>query len=270
MTTMFIEKISIKDLEDTIANSTPLLALVGAGDLAVEKLRAARDEFAGRAAAFDPKTVRDQAQASFGARLDALQADLLSAPERLQAIPELAQEWPVRAQSLFADVLSQAFSTYGDLAGRGKHLVSQVRRDMPDGLEVDIEVTPVSRPTTSTARRTTTAATTTPAAPTGVSTTTPTASAKPTATTKPATTAKSRTTTKSTAPKSTASKSTAAKSTAKKATKRASSTTSKPAAKKPATKRATAKTSTAASSPAKKRTTKRTSTSRPRSAGTKS
>ena len=70
MTTMRIEKINIKDLEETIANSTPLLALVGAGDFAVEKFRAARDELADRAASFDPKAFRDQAQATFAARVE--------------------------------------------------------------------------------------------------------------------------------------------------------------------------------------------------------
>lgn len=226
MTTMFIEKINIKDLEETIANSTPLLAIVGAGDLAVEKFRAARDELAGRAAAFDPKTVRDQAQASIAERVEALQAELMSAPERLQALPEKAQEWPAKAQSLFADVLSTAFSTYGELAGRGKTRVSQVRREMPDGIEVDVDVKPVSRPTTVSrptakkpaAKKTTTTTRTT-------TTTTKPAARKSTART---------TTAKTTTAKTTAAKTTAAKSTAAKPT----------AARKSAAKRTTAKKST--------------------------
>jgi hypothetical protein len=216
MTTMFIEKINIKDLEETIANSTPLLALVGAGDLAVEMIRAARDEFTGRAASFDPKAVRDQAQATFASRLEALQAELLSAPERLQALPELAQEWPAKAQSLFADMLSTAFMTYGELAGRGKNLVTQVRREMPAGVEVDVEVKPVSRPTTSPARKTTTTATKKPVAKRPVA-------KKPVA--------KKTTTTTTT------------------------TTTTKPAAKKTATKRSTAKKTTTTSTSAAKKST---------------
>lgn len=157
MSTMFIEKINIKDLEEAIANSTPLLALVGAGDLAYEKFRAARDELVGRAASFDPKAVRDQAQTGFAARVDLL-SEMMPTPERIQALPEKAQEWPTKAQSIFADVLSTAFSTYGELAGRGKTRVDQVRRDFPGGVEVDVEVKPVSRPKTSTARKTSTTA----------------------------------------------------------------------------------------------------------------
>jgi hypothetical protein len=218
MTTMFIEKISIKDLEETIANSTPLLALVGAGDLAVEKIRAARDEIAGRAATFDPKAVRDQAQASFASRVEALQSELLSAPERIQALPEKAQEWPARAQSLFADVLSTAFMTYGELAGRGKNRVTQVRREMPDAVEVDIEIKPVSRPTTSTARKTTSAGTTGPVRKTTTARKTTTTTTKPVAKKATATTAaaKKAATKRTTAKKTTTtSTSTAKKTTAK-------------------------------------------------------
>jgi hypothetical protein len=243
MTIMFTEKINLKDLEETISNSMPLLALVGAGDLAVEKLRAARDELTGRAASLDPKTVRDQAQASFGARVEALQSELLSAPERLQAIPELAQEWPARAQSLFADVLSQAFTAYGDLAGRGKNRVSQVRREMPAGFEVDVEVTPVSRPTTSTARKATTSTTRTT---TGTSGTTGTTATK--GTTGPATTATKGTSTTATKGTSTA----------------------KPTAKRTTAKRSTTKKSATSSSPAKKSTTKSASARSTGSAGSKS
>lgn len=182
MTTMFIEKINIKDLEETIANSTPLLAIVGAGDLAVEKLRAARVELAGRAASFDPKAAREHAQATIAGRVEALQAELMSAPERIQALPEKAQEWPAKAQSLFADVLSTAFSTYGELAGRGKQRVTQVRGEMPAGVEADVEVKPVSRPATSTARKTTSAKTTSTAKPVAKSTATKKTATKKTAT----------------------------------------------------------------------------------------
>ena len=160
MTTMLIDKIHLKDLEETLANSTPLLAVVGAGDLAVEKIRAAREELAGRAASFDPKAFRDQAQASFSGRVEALQAELLSAPDQIRALPEKAQEWPAKAQSLFADVVSTAFSTYGDLAGRGKSRVTQVRREHP----ILDDTTPVSRPTASEAKTSTKTATKKPAA----------------------------------------------------------------------------------------------------------
>ncbi len=60
MDTMFTDRLRIKDLEETLANSTPLLAVVGAGDFAVEKIRAARGELVSRSASFDPKAFREQ------------------------------------------------------------------------------------------------------------------------------------------------------------------------------------------------------------------
>ncbi len=222
MTAMFTEKINLKELEDTIANSTPLLALVGAGDLAVEKLRAARDELTDRAATFDPKTARDNAQSGLAQRVEALQAELLSAPERLQAIPDLAQELPARAQSLFADVVSTAFSTYGELAGRGKDRLTKVRRDVPTGLEVevDVEIKPVSRPATSTARTSTTATTGTATRPAGkrastAKTATPNALADPT--TLAAKTAAKKSASKTTSKKASAAKKSTSATTTKKA-----------------------------------------------------
>lgn len=253
MTTMFIERITIKDLEDTIANSTPLLALVGAGDLAVEKLRAARDELALRAGSFDPKAVRDQAQASVAGRVETLQSELFSAPERIQALPEKAQEWPAMAQSLFADVLSAAFSTYGELAGRGKTRVNQVRREVPAGVEV--EVKPVSRPA--------------PAARTTSTTTTRTTSTR---------TAGTRTAgTRSAGTRAAAKKPVAKKPVAKKTTTSTTTTTSKPArktatkaaAKKGAAKRTTAKRQATAKSTTAKSTTASTSTAKSTAPATK-
>ena len=79
MNTMFTDKLRIKDLEETLANSTPLLAVVGAGDLAVEKIRAARGELVSRSASFDPKAFREQAQATFTGRVEALQTEMQTA-----------------------------------------------------------------------------------------------------------------------------------------------------------------------------------------------
>jgi polyhydroxyalkanoate synthesis regulator phasin len=150
MNTTFADRLRIKELEESLANSTPLQAMVGAGDLAVEKIRAAREELAHRSATFDPKAFREQAQATINERVEALQTEMQSAPERIQALPEKAQalpekaqEWPAKAQALFADLVSTAFSTYGDLAGRGKTVISSVR-----GESVVEHVLPVSRPTT--------------------------------------------------------------------------------------------------------------------------
>lgn len=93
-----------RDLEKTLAEATPLYAVVGAGDLAVEKLRDAR--------------------ADLNARVESVQTDLKAAPEQLRTLP-------TRAQAAFGDVIANAVSTaahtYDGLTGRGKTLVTRVR-----------------------------------------------------------------------------------------------------------------------------------------------
>lgn len=86
-----------KDLEKAISDPTPLYAVVGAGDLAIGKLRDA------------------------GARVEAVRADVKSTPEQMLTFPD-------RAQTLLGDMLATAVSTYGELAGRGKSLVTRVRK----------------------------------------------------------------------------------------------------------------------------------------------
>src|SRR5581483_11682515 len=163
MNTMNIDRLRFKDLEETLANSMPLLAIVGAGDLAVEKLKAAREEFATRSAQFDPKACREQAQATFAGGVEAFQAEMQAAPEQIRALPEKAQEWPAIAQALVADAIAGALTTYGELAGRGKAVVDTMR-----GEHAEVErPEPVTRPATAktTAKRApkTSAAKTTPA-----------------------------------------------------------------------------------------------------------
>jgi hypothetical protein len=162
MNTMFTDRVRIKDLEATLANSTALLAVVGAGDLAVEKLRSAREQIVARSASFDPKAFRVQAQATIRERVEALQSEAQAAPEQIRALPERAPEWPAKTQALLADFVAGAFTTYGELAGRGKNVVEWVRGERPDVQPV----TPVSRPATSSASaaRTTKTATKKPTA----------------------------------------------------------------------------------------------------------
>ncbi len=104
-----------KDLEKTLSNSTPLLAVVGAGDLAVHKLRAAGAELNARASQLDPATVRSQTEATVGA----VQAEVLATPDRVKTLP-------AKAQSALEDVSAGALSAYGDLAERGKILVNRI------------------------------------------------------------------------------------------------------------------------------------------------
>jgi hypothetical protein len=198
MNTTLIQRINLKDLEATLSKSTTVLAVVGAGDLALEKLMAAREDLTGRAAAFDPKTFRDQAQDTIASGVGVLQTELQAAPEQLRALPETAQEWPTRAQSLVADLLSAAFALYGELVGRGTHRVTQVREATPEAVDLEVDVTPVSRPKTSTARKSSSSATT--------------SSAKRSTTKSAGSTAKKSSAAKSSAAKSSAAKPSAAKS----------------------------------------------------------
>jgi heparin binding hemagglutinin HbhA len=108
-----------QELENAIANSMPLQAVVGAGDLAVAKLRDAQSQWASRAGGFDPKAIRDGAQHRLAAGFEALQSEL-SEPDKLKDLPTKAQE-------VVAETIAAAFTAYVDLAARGKHVVDRVR-----------------------------------------------------------------------------------------------------------------------------------------------
>jgi heparin binding hemagglutinin HbhA len=102
---------------------TPLYALAGAGDLAVEKFRAVSDDVTARFAKLDQKTLQTEltkAQSEFSKRFEAIVADARTAPAKLR-------ELPATAQAGFTTVLGQAEETYEDLAGRGKDLVERIR-----------------------------------------------------------------------------------------------------------------------------------------------
>jgi len=99
-------------LADQLKNRTPLYAVVGAGDLVVERLRTT----AAAVEHTDPRTVHDQvltAQSAAQQRLDALVAELRTLPDR--------------AQTVALDALDQAAVVYGELAQRGETLVTRVR-----------------------------------------------------------------------------------------------------------------------------------------------
>jgi hypothetical protein len=112
-----------KDIEKTLSNSTPLLAVVGAGDLAVEKLRTVGGGLNARAQKIDTSAARDQAKAKF----DDVQARVGAVPGEVRAAPEQLKSLSDKTQALLGDYLAAAISTYGDLAGRGKELVTRVR-----------------------------------------------------------------------------------------------------------------------------------------------
>jgi hypothetical protein len=117
-------------LQRAIGDRTPLYAAVGAGDLAVETIRAARQKLDG--------TSLREAQAKVTARVNAVQADVRSAPQQFLDLP-------VRFQAALADVVSTALSgtvtTYAELAGRGRTVISGVPTQ-PTGSQVRGEATP--------------------------------------------------------------------------------------------------------------------------------
>jgi heparin binding hemagglutinin HbhA len=96
--------------------STPLFAVVGATDLAVERVRAA----AANASAV---------QAQFEAKVTAVQADVEKRVTGFDAktLRSQAQEVPVRAAARALEVAGKAETAYEELAKRGKQLVDRVR-----------------------------------------------------------------------------------------------------------------------------------------------
>jgi len=106
---------------------TPFYAIAGAGDLAVEKVRAVGEDVTARFAKIDQKNLQTEltkeltkAQAELTKRFEAIVADARTAPAKLRELPKTAQAG-------FTTVLGQAEETYEDLAGRGKDLVERIR-----------------------------------------------------------------------------------------------------------------------------------------------
>jgi heparin binding hemagglutinin HbhA len=84
---------------------TPVLAVIGVGDLAVAKIREVSSDVQARSSKInlEPK---------------ALQADLESVQSKAQH----------RAEAVFNEVVAQATTTYDSLAGRGQQLVNRISR----------------------------------------------------------------------------------------------------------------------------------------------
>jgi hypothetical protein len=102
---------------------TPFYAIAGAGDLAVEKVRAVGVDVTARFAKLDQKTLQvelTKAQSELTKRFEAIVADARTAPAKLRELPKTAQTG-------LTVVLGQAEETYEDLAGRGKDLVERIR-----------------------------------------------------------------------------------------------------------------------------------------------
>ena len=104
------------DIRKTVTDTTPVFAAVGATDLAIEKVRVARD----RAVA-----AKDRAVAA-GADLDvsALQDRAI---KRAEKVAEQAQHMPALALNQTLEATGKAQRAYADLAVRGHKLVKRLR-----------------------------------------------------------------------------------------------------------------------------------------------
>jgi len=124
---------------------TPFYAIAGAGDLAVEKVRAVSEDVTARFAKIDQKNLQTEltkeltkAQAELTKRFEAIVADARTAPAKLRELPKTAQAG-------FTVVLGQAEETYEDLAGRGKDLVERIRHQQATEDLVSTAKTTVSK-----------------------------------------------------------------------------------------------------------------------------
>jgi len=140
---------------------TPFYAIAGAGDLAVEKVRAVGEDVTARFAKLDQKNLQTEltkeltkAQAELTKRFEAIVADARTAPAKLRELPKTAQAG-------FTVVLGQAEETYEDLAGRGKDLVERIRHQQATEDLVSTAKTTVSKAkaTRTTAKKTATSVT---------------------------------------------------------------------------------------------------------------
>ncbi|MGH3341609.1 MAG: hypothetical protein ACRDPK_01760, partial [Carbonactinosporaceae bacterium] len=100
--------------------SKPFHAAAGAGDLAVEKLR----DFQGKIVTL---------QSEVPSRIDALQNDAKALPSRIIALQAGALSLPQRAQTFAVSQVDRATEVYGDLAKRGRKIVTRVKRQKATG-----------------------------------------------------------------------------------------------------------------------------------------
>jgi heparin binding hemagglutinin HbhA len=136
----------ITEIRKSVTESTPLLVVVGATDVVVERVRAAAARAekvqAGIEDALNTYQVELRkglaaAQTEIGKTIQAYQVGL--EPARIQAkahaavqqVPTAVQQVPALAVSRALEVAGQVETGYAGLAERGKHLVERVRRQKP-------------------------------------------------------------------------------------------------------------------------------------------
>lgn len=140
----------ITEIRKTVTESTPVLAVVGATDVVVERVRTTTSTAAARAekvqAGLEEALTTYQvelrkglevAQAEVGKTIAAYQISLdpqrvqTRVVETVQHVPATVQQVPALAVSRALEVAGQVETGYAGLAERGKQLVERVRRQQP-------------------------------------------------------------------------------------------------------------------------------------------
>ena len=99
----------VSDIRKTVSDTTPVYAAVGVTDLAVEKVRDARDRAAAARADFHVSALQDKAV------------------QGAEKVAEQAQHIPSMALNQTLEAAGKAQATYAELAVRGKKLVTRIR-----------------------------------------------------------------------------------------------------------------------------------------------
>lgn len=121
----------VKNIRKTVTETKPVFAAVGVTDLAVEKVRAARDRALAARADLDVSALQDKAIDKAtklqGKAMD--KATLLQdkAIKRAEKLAEQAQHVPSLALNQTLEVAGKAQETYAELAVRGHKLVKRIR-----------------------------------------------------------------------------------------------------------------------------------------------
>jgi heparin binding hemagglutinin HbhA len=135
----------ITEIRTNVTGSTPVLAVVGATDVVVERLRTAATRaekvqagIEGAIGTYQTELRKglEAAQAELGKTITAYQVGLdretlQKAQARVQQVPATVQQVPALAVSRALEVAGQVETGYAGLAERGKVLVERVRRQKP-------------------------------------------------------------------------------------------------------------------------------------------
>lgn len=113
------------DLRKSLSDPTPLYALAGAGELAVEKLKSVPEKAAALAA--DRKAAQEKAQARLAEAQTKVTETVQTLPRDLRGLQDKAQHLALQSVGRAAELAVRAREVYGELAERGKVAVDARR-----------------------------------------------------------------------------------------------------------------------------------------------